>query len=809
MKRLGRRIGWACAVGMLIALVLPAPVGAATPGEVNDAVDKAVKYLYDVQQNGNWEISAAPQGDDNASVTGRQWGGLTAMATYALLAAGENPQDPRVAKALNWLLDNELSGTYAVGLRAQVWQFLPEKHPQRSLIRAAIKRDRDLLINGFNAKEGSGGYGFWGYFPKQNGHWDLSNSQYAVLGVWATEQAGAEVPRKFWEIQDAAWRKQQNPDGGWGYNEGRKDSSPNMAAAGVATLFITQDYLIDLRRDCQGNVNNTNIDMGLAFMDRHVNQLLDGNFYGMYGVERIGVASGRKYFGTLDWYEHGSDFLVKHQKPDGSWGEHDAHNNAKGIPNTCFSIYFLTRGRAPVLMNKLEYSTAGRDGRELGWNQRPRDLSNFTKWMTRNLDGRFTNWQVVNLKVQPHELHDAPILYVAGSEALTFKDEEAARLRQFVEEGGLILGNADCGNAKFVKSFTALGRRMFPAYEFRDLEQNHPLLTNQQFNAGKWKRKPKVLSLGNGVRELMVLVPNDDLSKAWQTHSDRTKEELFMLPANVYLYAVKEAYNRYKGETYIVQDTGKGKPERSIKVGRLMVGNNPDPEPGGWRRLGNVFKNASLATLVVEPVKPGEGKLKGYKVAHLTGTTKLKLSQAQRDEIRAFLDGGGTLVVDAAGGSAEFADAAADELAAILGDSTRKTLTQPLPPTHGVYAMADMKLEKFGYRDFAKGRVVGRLNAPRMSAVEANGRVVAFYSRDDLSAGLVGNPVDGILGYDAETATAIMRNVVVYAETGGKGIPPAAKDGDKKGQKSSESPIAKNDAKSPAKPKPAKAGGRK
>jgi hypothetical protein len=65
---------------------------------VNEAIDRGVKYLYDVQQGSNWELVQAPTSDDKASVRGKQWGGLTAMATYALLAAGQNPQDERVAR---------------------------------------------------------------------------------------------------------------------------------------------------------------------------------------------------------------------------------------------------------------------------------------------------------------------------------------------------------------------------------------------------------------------------------------------------------------------------------------------------------------------------------------------------------------------------------------------------------------------------------------------------------------------------------------------------------------------------------------
>ena len=40
-------------------------------------------------------------------------------------------------------------------------------------------------------------YGFYGYFPGDE-HYDRSNGQYGVLGMWAVEQAGAEVPTKYW-----------------------------------------------------------------------------------------------------------------------------------------------------------------------------------------------------------------------------------------------------------------------------------------------------------------------------------------------------------------------------------------------------------------------------------------------------------------------------------------------------------------------------------------------------------------------------------------------------------------------------------
>ena len=70
-------------------------------------------------------------------------------------------------------------------------------------------------------------------------------------------------------------------------------------------------------------------------------------------------------------------------------------------------------------------------------------------------------------------------------------------------------------------------------------------------------------------------------------------------------------------------------------------------------------------------------------------------------------------------------------------------------------------MDSFGYRRFARAKIVGKLNAPRLCAIERGGRVIVYFSREDLSAGLVGQPVDGIVGYDPDTATAIMQNIVL------------------------------------------------
>jgi hypothetical protein len=762
--------------------ILSQPARAATPDEVDAAIAKAVHSLMAQQKDGNWETMAKPKPPkDRGYSEDAKWGGETAIATYALLAAGQNSQDPPMQAAIKWLDTADIYGTYAVGLRSQVWLLIPEA--MRTKDKAVMaKRDRDCEWVQASRIHGGNNKGFYWYSyggetsgslgasqmpidpkgPPDSSAFDRSNSQYGVLGAWALEQAGCEIPVSYWKEEDEAWTKAQHPDGGWNYTNGGKGDQPGttytMTAAGVATLFITQDYMLRANarqwEACKGGVSNSHIDRGLIYMDKHIDEALNGGktgwfYYGLYGIERIGVASGRKYFGTVDWFQRGAESLVRSQAGDGSW------NNS--VHDTCFGLLFLVRGRAPVMFNKLMYENTDKNQSD-PWNERPRDAANLAKWMGhRSIEG-FFNWQIVNLKVPVEELHDAPILYITGSEALTLSDKDTDKLRLFVQQGGIILGNADCGSKAFSSSFVKLGHTLFPKYEFRRLPVNHPIYVNEQYSAGKWKVKPAVEGLTNGVRELMLLVPDADPSRAWQTESTKTREEAFQLAGNIFLYSVDKENLHAKGRTHLIFPDGPA--GRVIKLARLEVGDNPDPEPGAWVRQAAVMHNTQHVDVVPTMVKLGEGKLAEYKVAHLTGTSKVILSAAQRTEIKDYVTKGGTLIIDAAGGSSEFADSIEQELKTIFG-ADASGLDKPLTLQDALYA--EPKIEKVIYRPYARKTITGSTHDPRIRAITVGGRVGVYYSREDITGGLVGQAVDGVLGYEPKTASQLMTNLVMSA----------------------------------------------
>src|SRR3954469_25381 len=347
------------ALVLLPALLLAcvSPSFAATTADVEQSLGRAKRFLYSQHHTGSWERSGQQDPKSADKLVGSQWGGQTALVVYALLAGGDNPnREPKLAEAVDFLKRAKSTGTYALGVRCMVWLLLPQTPETKSLMRKDAAALQVMMKTQGNAR------GFYDYDAGGSSS-SLSRAQYAALGVWAAAQAGVEVPSDYWRKVETAWVGAQEADGGWKYQTGGREYpvTPGMTAAGVATLLVAQEQLMAASPGaCDGNPPRVAIDRGLAWLDQHFNQVAseqeyarDYPFATLYAVERVGVNSGLKYFGRNDWYQKGADYLLKRQKSDGSWK--DASGSFGAIPDTCFGVLFLARGRAPLLMNKLRH----------------------------------------------------------------------------------------------------------------------------------------------------------------------------------------------------------------------------------------------------------------------------------------------------------------------------------------------------------------------------------------------------------------------------------------------------------------------
>ena len=95
------------------------------------------------------------------------------------------------------------------------------------------------------------------------------------------------------------------------------------------------------------------------------------------------------------------------------------------------------------MMNKLDYAV-GADGhiRDATWNARHRDAANLARFTGHNMEV-LLNWQTVNLASPVEDWHDAPMLYLSGSRALDLTPYEQSKLKLYVEQGGMIVANAE------------------------------------------------------------------------------------------------------------------------------------------------------------------------------------------------------------------------------------------------------------------------------------------------------------------------------------------------------------------------------
>lgn len=719
---------------------------------VERAINRAKAYLWSQWSGGHW-AEPGRRGKRNGSGYAPNYGGVTALCTYALLAAGDDPQQARMKRTLQWLAACPMHGTYARSLRANVWGMLGRDTPFRKHLLVDVKWLTDSV-------DGRGAYNYYpgpkvagspaDPRPEEAVRYDNSNSQLAVLGVWAGVRNGVEVPLNYWQQVERHWISDQNPDGGWGYRRGRT-SYGSMSVAGLASMFICFDniYYMDFL-GCKADTADPHIVKGMKWLDQNFSATRNPGYggyyyYYLYGVERVGLASGYKYFGKKDWYKLGASALLRRQRPDGQWG---------GVVDTSFALLFLARGRHPVLFNKLEYPGS--------WNPRPRDLANLTRWMSRTFETQ-VNWQIIHLGVPVAEWHDAPILYISGAVAPRFSKQDLEKLRRFVHQGGVIFSEAACSQATFTLAMKRYYARLFPEYELKRLGRGHPLFSKDlhfPIRTG-WG----LSGISNGVR-LLAIHAAAEVSRAWQLNNYATEGDAFRLAANIYFYVTDKGILPPRGVSRWPRKMNLASVE-SLRVARIRHAGNWNPEPLAWRRFAILMSNRyRQAVDVSEPMEIAKLDAAQWPAAAMTGTAWFEFTDEQKRALVKYVAAGGTLVVDAAGGSDAFAAAAESQIRNLLPGGEYVLI----PGKHAIYDKAGPRIDKVRYRRATRTSVIDP-RKPRLRGVSYKGRIAIVFSRDDLTAGLVGYPCWGLKGYKPDSAFALMRNILLYAN--GKTLSPA------------------------------------
>jgi hypothetical protein len=321
--------------------------------------------------------------------------GECALATLALIKAEVPPNDPAMGACLSRIL-GAFNGN----------EFIPGRSGGLEIYEASVvclvfcnldpigfKPQIDILTQWLVGRQLPNGS--WDYTHRSAG--DTSITQYAILGLWEAENAGANVPPAVWDRAARWFLSAQHGNGAWNYHndEPSWQETISMTAAGVGSLLICKRQLARFRRaadassvllvpvlaegaaapfvpETSAGSINTGVTRGKAWLQANFTttegpSMGQTPYYGMYGLERVvGLSEGDASLSKL--YERGQQFIFSTQRSDGTWkATYDE------VPNTSWALLYITKATAKSV-RRIEIKRLGA-GRLIGGKGLPKDLS--------------------------------------------------------------------------------------------------------------------------------------------------------------------------------------------------------------------------------------------------------------------------------------------------------------------------------------------------------------------------------------------------------------------------------------------------
>ncbi|WZO99871.1 DUF4159 domain-containing protein [Isosphaeraceae bacterium EP7] len=752
-----------------IATLLPTWIGArdargaVTREQVERAIRRGVDYLKSVQQpDGSW-----PNLDREHST------GTTSLVVLALLTAGESPESPKMALALDFLgrySAEDLNSTYAISLQTMVFA---ESQPERFRLKIASNvawLERSQIRAGDN---GFGWPGTWTYNANKSRQGDNSNTQYALLALNAASQAGVPVKPEVWALSRRYWEQYQFNDGSWTYHPNAgTPATASMTCAGLSSLIITglrkfqgQETLVgETIQNCGKGGTNQNLQRGIDWMAANFSVGTNHGagvmwkYYYLYGLERAGRLSGQRFFGGHDWYREGAEELVSDQDPlQGYWK--GVSIESQPIFATSFALLFLAKGRSPVLINKLRHGP-GND-----WNNDVDDIRNMVGLVSTDWKHLLT-WQVVDPNTATVEdMLQAPIVYFNGHEPPVFSAKGKKNLREYVEQGGFIFAEACCGDefSGFDSGFRELMKELFPEPEY-DLK---PLAEDHAVWRSKHQLTPDVHPLWgieHGCRTVVIYSPGD-LSCFWNQMEAQPSHPLVIkakrVGQNVIDYATGRELPADKLTVREVRDFKAENPKRgALRIAKLRHAGDWNVAPLAIPNLTSALRNPPLNFDVVinhYELLPGDPNLINYPLIYIHGRAGMSFSDEHLEALRRHVEpGGGTFFADAACGSTSF-DASFRKLVKQLFPDNA---LEPIPKGDDIYT----KKVGFDLSDSQYSKAAGGgKDTPELEGVKVNGRWAVIYSKYDIGCALERHSSMDCKGYNYESALKIAANIVIYS----------------------------------------------
>jgi len=428
----------------------------------------------------------------------------------------------------------------------------------------------------------------------------------------------------------------------------------------------------------------------------------------------------------------------------------------------------------PTLMAKVNYAkdkTWAQDGSQTwNWTTAAGDTQELFRFARATLGINYKA-DVLRLDQFSWSPERVPIMYFDGREPIALSPDERERLRSYIQSGGFILGDANCGFEPFMRTFRVEMQNLFLDRPWHRLPGDHPIF-HSHFNIdkvsanveGKQTDGLAVLEGMNiGFRTAIVFSPFG-LSCGWDGHTHDYGKLLLppdaqRLGANMLAYAL--AYyrvGRSQSVTTVFSEPDPGSEE--IAIAQLRHNGDWDPDPSGLSYLLKAVGEQTTGEVKFRrvPLDPEDQSLFSYPFVYLTGQLDFSFTKQARENLRAYLERGGFLMVVNASHRIDFDKAARRELNAIFPERRLETL----PDDHPLFSAHNKVSSKPVLAD--EGSLKPQFPI-RAEGIDMDGRLAAVYLPIALGAAWQDAELPFVPTPDHRYALDLGVNTVVYAMT--------------------------------------------
>jgi hypothetical protein len=420
------------------------------------------------------------------------------------------------------------------------------------------------------------------------------------------------------------------------------------------------------------------------------------------------------------------------------------------------------------MIAKLEYGTTQ------DWNTDPGDVDNLMRHV-RSAVGLWYGWKHLNVN-EVVALHKGgtsckiPCLYVSGHEAFSFSPEQRDALRQYVLDGGTLLGDACCGRPEFTASFRTEVKTLFPDRALDILERDHPIFrafhkyTSVNYRTFKLGSRsdsegpPELLGMNLGTRTGVLLSPWD-LSCGWDEHTHEHGSRLLpgdAIRMGINLVSYIAALRQVAEVQAVTREISarSDRPRQQFVLAQLRHQGDWNPDPNSTvQMLRHVAGASSLAVAFdLTYVDAAEAKIAPYPFLYMTGFRDPKLDDEQLGALRRHLQAGGFLFINNCSGYNAFDRHLRATVSRLFPDQKLADVPATHPLFRSFYAVSG-----------GKDRQSGEERKLELEGITVKNRLVLVYSKNDMVTHLkqVSDPFGN--GYDSETCRKLAVNVVAYA----------------------------------------------